>query len=87
MCLMQFLYAEAWGGKKFLECKDCPIKCPNYEPKDEPQTQLTAKCIECNNSKACKENHWEGCKYEPLGYEVTAVVGTIKDEPQTERSE
>ena len=39
MCLMQFLYAEAWGGKKFLECKDCPIKCPNYEPKDEPQTE------------------------------------------------
>ena len=51
----------------------------------EPQTQLTAKCLECNNSKACKENHWEGCRYEPLGYEVTAVVGTIKDEPQTER--
>lgn len=55
--------------------------------KDEPQTQLTAKCLECNNSKACKENHWEGCRYEPLGYEVTAVVGTIKDEPQIERSE
>ena len=37
MCLMQFLYAEAWGGKKFLECKDCPIKaeCPNYEPKEQ----------------------------------------------------
>ncbi len=51
---------------------------------DEPQTQLTAKCLECNNSKTCKENHWEGCRYEPLGYEVTAVVGTIKDEPQTE---
>lgn len=49
----------------------------------EPQTQLTAKCLECNNSKACKENHWDGCRYEPLGYEVTAVVGTMKDEPQT----
>ena len=37
MCLMQFLYAEAWDGKKFLECKDCPIKaeCPNYEPKEQ----------------------------------------------------
>ena len=36
MCLMQFLYAEAWGGKKFLECKDCPIKaeCSEYEPKE-----------------------------------------------------
>lgn len=55
------------------------------EEKTEPQTQLTAKRLECNNSKACKENHWEDCRYEPLGYEVTAVVGTIKDEPQTER--
>ena len=54
------------------------------EQVDEPQTQLTAKCLECNNSKACKENHWEDCRYEPLGYEVTAVVGTIKDEPQTD---
>ena len=54
------------------------------EQVDEPQTQLSAKCLECNNSKACKENHWEDCRYEPLGYEVTAVVGTIKDEPQTD---
>ena len=65
------------------KCDFCFKDC-NYEPKDEPQTQLTAKCLECNNSKACKENHWQGCRYEPLGYEVTAVVGTIKDEPQTE---
>ena len=41
MCLMQFLYAEAWGGKKFLECKDCPIKaeCPKYEPKEQTERE------------------------------------------------
>lgn len=33
--------------------------------KDEPQTQLTAKCLNCNNSKVCKEKHWDGCVYEP----------------------
>jgi len=54
------------------------VEC-GCEPKNEPQTQLTAKCLECNNSKACKENHWQGCRYEPLGYEVTAVVGTMKE--------
>lgn len=41
MCLMQFLYAEAWGGKKFLECKDCPIKaeCSEYEPKEQTERE------------------------------------------------
>lgn len=67
-----------WFGYCHLEaCDFAPIE-------DEPPTQLTAKCLECNNSKACKENHWDVCRYEPLGYEVTAVVGTIKDGPQTE---
>ena len=37
MCLIQFLYEEAWGGKKFLECKDCPIKCPKCEPKEQTE--------------------------------------------------
>lgn len=26
---------------------------------------LEARCLNCNNAKACKENHWEGCRYEP----------------------
>lgn len=26
---------------------------------------LEAKCLNCNNAKACKEKHWEGCVYEP----------------------
>ena len=69
------------ADRKTENSSEIPNNC------DEPQTQLTAKCLECNNSKACKENHWEGCIYEPLGYEVTAVIGTIKTEPQTERSE
>lgn len=69
-----------------LKCEFVPSYC-KYELRDEPQTRLTAKCLECNNSKTCKENHWEGCKYEPLDCEVTAVVGTIKDEPQTMRDE
>ena len=68
-----------WFGYCHLEaCDFAPIE-------DEPPTQLTAKCLECNNSKACKENHWDVCRYEPLGYEVTAVVGTIKDESQTDK--
>lgn len=32
---------------------------------DAPQTELTAKCLNCRNAKACKENHWDGCIYEP----------------------
>ena len=37
----------------------------NVRSKDEPQIQLTARCLNCNNAKACKEKHWEGCVYEP----------------------
>ena len=33
---------------------------------DEPQTQLTAKCLNCHNAKACKENNWQGCRFEPI---------------------
>ena len=32
---------------------------------DTPQTELTAKCLNCRNAKACKEKHWDGCIYEP----------------------
>ena len=53
------------------------------EQDDEPQTEweksaskavLTARCLNCNNAKACKENNWQGCRFEP-----------IEDEPQMER--
>ena len=37
----------------------------NVRSKDKPQIQLTARCLNCNNAKACKEKHWEGCVYEP----------------------
>ena len=36
---------------------------------------LTARCLNCHNAKACKENNWQGCRFEP-----------IEDEPQTETS-
>lgn len=26
---------------------------------------LEARCLNCHNAKACKENQWEGCVYEP----------------------
>ena len=26
---------------------------------------LEARCLNCNNAKACKEKYWEGCVYEP----------------------
>ncbi len=42
----------------------------------EPQTELTAKCLDCINARACKEHHWEGCRYESR---------SEWDEPQTER--
>ena len=44
---------------------------PTYWDKDESQTQLTARCLNCNNAKACKENNWQSCRFEP-----------IEDEPQ-----
>ena len=78
MCLMQFLYAEAWDGKKFLECKDCPIKadCPEYEPKDEPQT-------ECPQANICRKP----CKECGACEEVCGMWEKLKAEPQTGRGE
>lgn len=38
--------------------------CDRYEA-DTPQKELTAKCLNCHNAKACKEKHWDGCIYEP----------------------
>ena len=72
-----------WRPKKRPKYR-WPARAIRKAEQTEPQTQLTAKCLECNNSKACKENHWQGCRYEPLGYEVTAVVGTMRDESQTD---
>jgi hypothetical protein len=42
-------------------CNECGVGINNYTP----QTELTAKCLNCHNAKACKENHWDGCIYEP----------------------
>ena len=49
---------------KYEERKDEPTSS-EMEQVDEPQTQLTARCLNCNNAKACKEKHWESCLYEP----------------------
>lgn len=43
---------------------DMNMKSENKEA-DTPQTELTAKCLNCRNAKACKEKHWDGCIYEP----------------------
>ena len=51
--------------RKLADRKDEPTISKMEQVEDEPQKQLTAKCLNCNNSKACKENHWEGCVYEP----------------------
>ena len=45
-------------------CDKC-TDMDKFQHEDEPQTQLTAKCLNCNNSKVCKEKHWDGCVYEP----------------------
>ena len=81
------LYTDTCDSKEFFYACTSKATVSKMENVDEPQTQLKAKCLECNNSKACKENHWQGCRYEPLENEVPAVIGTFKDEPQTERSE
>lgn len=31
---------------------------------EQTEPSLTARCLNCKDAKACKENHWEGCKYE-----------------------
>lgn len=60
-------------NRTMLDCYNCKryksddacVEC-RYEPiADTPQNELTAKCLNCHNAKACKENHWDGCIYEP----------------------
>ena len=59
----------------------------NVPSKDEPHivgkhadvviiddSRLTAKCLNCNNSKACKEKHWDGCVYEPIEDDPKVVM-------------
>lgn len=51
------------------DCDRCIWNVCNYNKvdwdADTPQKELTAKCLNCHNAKACKENHWDGCIYEP----------------------
>lgn len=51
------------------DCDKCIWSVCNYNKvdwdADTPQKELTAKCLNCHNAKACKENHWDGCIYEP----------------------
>lgn len=84
------------GTCKYREvpCGDLPCDvCHGYshfEPKTEPITHddyietendhLEARCLNCHNAKACKEKHWEVCRYEP--WKLTAV----DDEPQIDCS-
>ena len=94
--------------KSYYEPKDEPQTCSvNGRPydcgkceyfrctADEPQIQLTVRCLNCNNAKACKEKHWSGCIYEPIDDEpqmedeilreqCRAFMGIVE---QTERSE
>ena len=41
-------------------CDKC-TDMDKFQHEDELQTQLTAKCLNCNNSKVCKEKQWDGC--------------------------
>ena len=59
-------FAEEFvDGLKKLKPKVEPTISKMEQVDDETQTQLTARCLNCNNAKACKEKHWEGCVYEP----------------------
>ena len=79
-------YCEVWEQYITNDAFYCACGV-RADRKTEPQTEmeksgsravLTARCLNCHNAKACKENHWEGCKYEP--WKLTAV----DDEPQTD---
>ena len=77
-------YKVTFDGWLYTEEKDICIDCfkriaDEIKQADTPQTELTAKCLNCHNAKACKENHWEGCRYEP--WKLTAVEA---DTPQTD---
>ena len=43
--------------------KDKPIPHDDYIESE--NDHLEARCLNCNNAKACKEKHWAGCIYEP----------------------
>lgn len=44
-------------------CKYEPIIHDDYTEAE--NDHLEARCLNCNNAKACKEKHWKGCMYEP----------------------
>lgn len=63
-------YKVTFDGWLYTEEKDICTDCfkriaDEIKQADTPQTELTAKCLNCHNAKACKENHWDGCIYEP----------------------
>ena len=53
------------GSQWCQGCNGTPKRWDGEKIVDTPQTELTAKCLNCHNAKACKENHWDGCIYEP----------------------
>lgn len=57
-------YAEA-DRRTMVLMSEAMKNFEQVEVADTPQTELTAKCLNCRNAKACKENHWDGCIYEP----------------------
>ena len=59
-------FAEAYK-QGFIDamsvCKTEPITHDDYIESE--NDYLEARCLNCNNAKACKEKHWDGCVYEP----------------------
>lgn len=49
--------------RKLTDRKTEPISHDDYVETE--NDHLKARCLNCNNAKACKEKHWEGCVYEP----------------------
>ena len=48
---------------------------------------LEARCLNCNNAKACKEKHWDGCVYEPKYEENSSEIPNNSEIPTgSERS-
>ena len=62
---------EAWTHDCFKKYYDNFVADRKTEPIthddyiESENDYLEAMCLNCNNAKACKEKHWDGCVYEP----------------------
>lgn len=79
LCIRGVERTDMWqpSKKTKADCKTEPITHDDYIETE--NDHLEARCLNCNNAKACKEKHWDGCVYEPNSKGVIEkVVETIQ---------